>query len=516
MSTEIENNKRVAKNTFLLYLRMFLMTCISLYTSRIMLQALGVSNLGIYNVVGGVVGLMSILNGAMAVSTQRYLSFGLGQHNMRKLAEVFTTCFTIYVLLCALLLLLAETFGLWIVNTKLIIGPERMYAANWVYQFSIFSCVTSLLVSPYNAAIIAHEKMGIYAYFSIINAILQLLIVFLIQILPFDVLISYGFLLMLVSFINTAFNWLYCICKFPECKIIRYFDKEKFKELLSYSGWNLFGSMSGVLRVQGISVLLNMFFTPAVNAAMAIAGQVNSKVEMFFTNFMVAVRPQIVKYYAQGDLDGMVRLVTRSSKFAFYLIFLIGLPVFVESPYIINLWLGQLPEYVVPFVRLMIVLSAVESMTQPIMSAAHATGNIKFYQIVVGSVMLLNLPIAYACLKFGADPYAVVMVSIALSVFCTFLRVWVLKRLMPFPAIQYFKNAYLKPLGVAVTAAVIPAALHLLLDSTFFNVVIICIVCFICTFLSIFLFGLTVGERSYLTDFILSKFKGNGKNSTSR
>lgn len=198
--------------------------------------------------------------------------------------------------------------------------------------------------------------------------------------------------------------------------------------------------MGGVLRVQGIAVLLNMFFTPGVNAAMAIAAQVNGKVEMFFTNFMVAVRPQIVKYYAQGDFNSMVRLVTRSSKFSFYLIFFIGLPVLIESPYIINLWLGQLPEYVIPFVRLMIILSAIDSMTQPIMTAAHATGNIKFYQICVGSVMLTNLPISYVCLSLGYSPYTVIIVSICLSVFCTFLRLWVLKRLMPFPIMQYLKK----------------------------------------------------------------------------
>lgn len=510
MANEKDNNKRVAQNTLLLYLRMFLMTCISLYTSRVMLQALGVDNMGIYNVVAGVVGLMSILNGAMAVSTQRYLSFGLGQGNTRKLAEVFTTCFTIYVILCSLLFLFAETLGLWIVNTKLIIAPERIYAANWIYQFSIVTCVTSLLVSPYNAAIISHEKMSVFAYFSIINAVLQLIIVYLIQVLPIDVLISYGALLMFVSLINTGFNWIYCIKNFPECKLISFFDKTKFKELLSYSAWNLFGSMSGVLRVQGIAVLLNMFFTPAVNAAMAIATQVNSKVEMFFTNFMVAVRPQIIKYYAQGDIDSMIRLITRSSKFAFFLIFFIGLPVLIEAPFIINIWLGQLPEYVVPFVRLMIILSAIESMTQPIMTAAHATGNIKFYQITVGTVMLLNLPLAYLCLKNGASPFAVVLVSIILSIFCTFLRVWVLKRLMKFPAKQYFKDAYFLPIIIAFTASIIPATLHLILESTFLNVMITCTTCIICTSISIYIIGLTHNERTYIKSIILKRIARHG------
>jgi len=510
MSQEFDNNKRVAQNTLLLYLRMFMMMCISLYTSRIMLQALGIDNMGIYNVVGGVVGLMSILNGAMTVSTQRYLSFGLGQGDLKKLAQVFTTCFIIYVLLCTIFFVVSETVGLWIVNNKLLIASDRMFAVNWVYQFSIFTCITSLLISPYNAAIIAHEKMEIYAFLSVINVILQLLIVYLIQILPIDVLISYGFLLMVVSLINIVFNWLYCLKNFPECKLIFFFDKAKFKELLSYSGWNLFGSMGGVLRVQGIAVLLNMFFTPGVNAAMAIAAQVNGKVEMFFTNFMVAVRPQIVKYYAQGDFNSMVRLVTRSSKFSFYLIFFIGLPVLIESPYIINLWLGQLPEYVIPFVRLMIILSAIDSMTQPIMTAAHATGNIKFYQICVGSVMLANLPISYICLSLGYSPYTVIIVSICLSVFCTFLRLWVLKRLMPFPMIQYLKEAYIKPIIVAIIATILPVLLHLYLSSSFINVFIICGLCVVCTVVSIYAFGLTMGERNYFRSAIINKIKRHG------
>lgn len=510
MSQEFDNNKRVAKNTMLLYVRMLITTCISLYTSRVMLQVLGVDNLGIYNVVGGVVGLMSILNGAMTVSTQRYLSFGLGQGNIKKLTQVFTTCFIIYVLLCAILLVVSETIGLWIVNNKLLIDSDRMFAANWVYQFSIFTCIISLLLSPYSAAIIAHEKMGIYAYFSIINVILQLLIVYLIQILPMDVLISYGFLLMLLNFLNTGFNWVYCIRNFPECKLIAYFDKAKFKELLSYSGWSFFGSVGGVLRVQGIAVLLNMFFGPAVNAAMAIAAQVNGKVEMFFTNFMIAVRPQIIKYYAQGDMDSMVKLVTRSSKFSFYLIFLLGLPILIESPYIINIWLGQLPEYVIPFVRLMIILSAIESMTQPIMTAAHATGNIKFYQLCVGGVMLTNLPISYICLSLGSSPYSVIIVSICLSLLGTFLRLWVLKRLMPFPITQYLKEAYLKPIVVAIVATIMPMLLYLYLSQSFINVFIVCSLCILCTVLSIYLLGLSNGERIYLQSALMNKIRRHG------
>ncbi len=503
---ESGNNKRIAKNTLALYLRMFIMTCISLYTSRIMLQALGVDNLGIYNVVGGVVGLMSILNGAMAISTLRYLNFGLGQGDMKKMAQVFTTCFIIYVILCSILFLASETLGLWIVNHKLLIPSNRLLAANCVYQFSIITSITSLLVSPYSAAIIAREKMSVYAYFSIINAVLQLLIVYLIQILPMDVLVSYGLLLLFVSLSNSAFNVWYCVRHFPECKLIYYFNRNKIREILSYSGWNLFGSMGGVLRVQGTAILLNMFFNPTVNAAMAIASQVNGKVEMFFTNFMMAVRPQIFQYYAQNDLDKMNKLVVRSSKFSYYLIFFMGLPVLLESPFLIKLWLGQLPEYVITFVRLMIVLSAIEAMTQPIMTSVHATGNIKFYQICVGSVMMANIPISYICLFMGATPYVVIIVSIILAICCIFLRLWVLQRLMSFPVMYYLKNAYSGPVLVTLTATLLPLSLHCHLESSPFSVLVVCVSSIMCTLLCIYFLGLTTGERLYLRSMVLDKF----------
>lgn len=511
MSTEVDNNKRLAKNTLLLYLRMVLMTLISLYTSRVVLQALGVDNLGIYNVVGGVVGLMGIINGAMAVSTQRYLSFGLGQGDMKRLAEVFTTCFTIYGVLSAMLFVLAETLGLWIVNTQLVIPEGRMFAANVVYQFSIITCVLQLLIRPYSSAIVAHEKMSIYAYLSIIDVALQLGIAYLVMVSPIDVLITYGGLLALASLWSSFFNWYYCIKKFPECKIIRYFDKAKFKEMLSYAGWCLFGSMSGVLRVQGITVVLNFFFSPAVNAAMGIAAQVNGKVGMFVTNFLVATGPQITKYYAQGNIDSMAKLVTRTSKFSLYLILVLGVPVILEAPYIINLWLGQLPEYVVEFTRLMIILAAVESMTSPIMTAVHATGNIKMYQTVVGSIMLLNVPISYLCLYFGGEPTSVVIVSIVISSICVLIRLWMMKRqIREFPVYTYLREAYLRPLLVLVISVIPPIALHVYLEQSFWTVCLVGVVSILSLALVAFAIGLSKGERDYLLDYVKTKFR-NGK-----
>ena len=353
------NNKRIAKNTILLYIRMFFIMAVTLYTSRVVLNTLGVVDFGIYNVVGGVVAMMGILNGAMAVSTQRYLTFELGRGDMVRLKQVFSVCFTIFFLLSVIVVILAETVGLWFLHNKMVIPAERMTAANWVYQYSILACILSLVVNPFNAIIIAHERMNVYAYVSILEVSLKLAVVYLLLVIPADRLSTYGLLILISQAIVALTYIVYCWRHFKETHYRFYWERPLFLELVSYSGWNLFGSVSGLVKGQGLNILLNMFFNPAVNAARGIAYQINSAITQFFTNFYTAVRPQITKYYAQGDMEDMLKLVFRSSKFSFYLIMLISMPIVIEAPYIVNLWLGQLPEYVVPFTRLIIVINAI-------------------------------------------------------------------------------------------------------------------------------------------------------------
>ena len=507
MSSQSNNNKQIAKNTLLLYFRMFFIMAVTLYTSRVVLKTLGVEDFGIYNVVGGIVAMMGILNGAMSVSTQRYLTFELGKGDMVRLKQVFSTCFLIYLLLSGIFLVLAETIGLWFLNNKLVIPEERMVAANWVYQFSIISCINTLMANPYNAVLIAREKMNIYAYISIVEVILKLVIVYLLLIIPFDRLVVYGGLFLCMSIIVTMIYRIYCIRHYEESRFQFYWDKPLFMQLMSYSGWNLFGSLSGLVKGQGLNILLNMFFSPAVNASRGIAYQINNAITQFFTNFYTAVRPQITKYYAQNDLENMFKLVFRSSKFSFYLIFLLSLPIIIEAPYIIQLWLGQLPDYVVPFTRMIVLISAIDSMASPLMTTCHATGKIKLYQSVVGTLIICNVPISYCLLKFlDCSPNAVFAVSLFLSTIALFLRIWIVKHLISsFPVWGYIKDVLCLSVGIALLSAILPTALHLVLSTSFLSCCIVVAASVLSTLGFIYILGLTHGEKKVIKEMINKK-----------
>ncbi len=505
MTKTSSNNKRIAKNTLLLYFRMFFIMAVTLYTSRVILQALGVEDYGIYNVVGGVVAMMGVLNGAMSVSTQRYLTFELGRGDIIRLKQTFSLCLTIFFLLSVIVVVLGETIGVWFLNTQLIIPHGRIFAANWIYQFSIFSCVSSLITMPFNASIIAHERMNIYAYVGIFEVVLKLLIVYLLLLIPTDRLVTYGFLFMLSQFIITSTYIVYCWKKFSETRYTWYWDKPLFKELVSYSGWNLFGALSGLVKGQGLNILLNMFFNPAVNAARGIAYQINAAITQFFTNFYTAVRPQITKYYAQGNMVEMQKLIFRSSKMSFYLIMLISLPIIIETPFIVNLWLGQLPEYVVPFTRLIIAISAIDSMATPLMTAAHATGNIKLYQSSVGTMTILNIPISYAFLKFGYSPLIVFYISLIIAVACLFMRLWIVRILMDFPIKDYIVKVFGTCVIVCLLSLILPMMMYVLLKENFISVMIVCVVSFFASLTNIYIYGMDLKEKQFVKGIIRKK-----------
>lgn len=505
MTDITQNNKRIAKNTLLLYLRMFFIMAVTLFTSRVVLKTLGVVDFGIYNVVGGVVAMMGILNGAMSVSTQRYLTFELGKNDILKLRQVFSMCLTIFALLSLVVLVLAETIGLWFLNTRMVIPDDRIVAANWVYQFSILSCIFSLLTNPYNATIIARERMNVYAYVGVLEVMLKFGVVYLLLIIPVDRLEMYGCLILLSQVIVSFSYIIYCVKHFPESRYYFYWDKSLFKELISYSGWNLFGSISGLVKSQGLNILLNLFFNPTVNAARGIAYQVNAAISQFFTNFYTAVRPQITKYYAQKDLENMFILVFRSSKMSYFLILLISLPIIIETPFIIDLWLGQLPDYVVSFVRLIVIITAVDAMASPLMTTAHATGKIAFYQFSVGSVTMLNIPISYFLLYTGGEPTIVFIVSLCLSVFNLFLRLWIVKRLVDFPVVRYIKDVIMISFIVTVVALLIPLICYLYLDDNVLNSLIICFLAVFSVLFSAYFIGLNHLEKNVLNELVKKK-----------
>lgn len=509
MSQSSENNKRIAKNTLLLYVRMFFVMAITLFTSRVVLSTLGVVDFGIYNVVGGVVAMLGVLNGAMSVSTQRYLTFELGRGDNVRLKQVFSTCLLIFFILSLVIVILAETIGLWFLNTQMVIPDERIMAANWVYQFSILTCIISLIVNPYNAVIIAHERMNVYAYVGILDVLLKLGVVYLLLVLPMDKLASYGCLIFISHLITTGIYIVYCLKRFSETRFSFYWEKALFMELISYSGWNLFGSLSGIVKGQGLNILINMFFNPSVNAARGIAYQINNAINQFFTNFFNAVRPQITKYYAQKDLDNLFKLVFRSSKLSFFLIYALALPIIIEAPYIIQLWLGQMPEYVVPFTRLIVIITAVDAMANPLMTSIHATGHIKLYQSLVGTLIILNVPISYIILNFtDSSPIIVFEVSLVINIIALFVRVFLVRsQIKEFPVLEYFKDVIGKSFIVSVLSFLFTYGVTLLLPDNFLRLVIVVLWGIMITLVLFFMICLNKEEQHVMIDFIKKRIR---------
>lgn len=497
MSTVAENNKRIARNTFLLYIRMLLIMSVSLYTVRVVLNTLGVVDYGIYNVVGGVVTMFAFLSGTMASASQRFFSFELGRNNQEQLKKTFSMTITIYAMVAVIILILAETVGLWFLNTKMTIPAERMDAARWIYQFSILSFMMTMFTIPYNASIIAHEEMKVYAYVSIIEVGLKLLIVYLLVLFSFDKLKLYAVLMFLVTTIVTFIYRTYCTRKFSECRFSFYWNKPLFKQIVSYSGWNLFGALAGMSNNQGINIMLNVFFGPIVNTARGIAYQVSSSVNQFVQNFVTATNPQIIKYYADDNKEQMLSLVFRSSKFAFILLFILSMPILLETNFVFTLWLKDVPEYVVLFTRLVIICALIDSLSFPLMTAAQATGRIKKYQSITGGMMLLNLPVSYIFLKIGYPPVTVFYIAIINSCVCLLIRLYLLQTMVGLQMKRYLANVIL-PLSVVILVSyIIPLFLKNKMDEGIIKFIVVAITGLVCSVACIFLFGLSAEERGY-------------------
>ncbi len=493
-----ENNKRIAKNTALLYLRLLFSMAISLYTSRVILSALGVEDFGIYNVVGGIVVMFGFLNNAMSASTQRFLTYEIGKGDYIQLNRIFSMSITIHALIAVIVLILSETGGLWLLNTQLNIPAARMEAANWVYQSSIFSFVITILYVPYNAIIIAHERMNVFAYISILEVVLKLFITILVLWLGFEKLKFYAVLVLIVTLIIGSIYTLYCNLKFDECRFHFSWDKKLFQNMSSFASWNLFGVFAGITYNQGVNLLLNVFFGPVVNAARGIAYQVMGAINGFVTNFQVAVNPPLTKSYAIGDHQYMNSLIFRASKYSYYLLFVLSLPVMLETDFILKLWLKIVPEYTVIFTQLVLIDVLISSLSGSLQSMAQASGNVKRYQLVVSGILLLNLPLSFILLKLGFAPQSTFIVSIIASLVALFARLIVLKIIVAFPVKNFIKTVLIRVVAVSIVGSIIPyyistrftnSALH------FFLIVFISVISVIC---SVWLLGITQSEKIFL------------------
>ena len=427
-SPTAENNKRIVKNTLFLYFRMIVVMGIGLYTVRAILRLLGVVDYGIYNVVGGVVSMFAFLNGTLATSSQRYFSIELAKGDLKRLNQWFCLNITTFSLFILAFIVIAETVGLWFVNTQMTIPHERLFAANVVYQLSIATFCIHFFNIPYNGLIIAHEKMSAFAYISIVEAFLKLGIVFVLSIITWDKLITYGILMFLSSLMITSSYIIYNRIHFQESKYQFYWNKSEMIELLGFSGWHFLGTFSIAIRSQGINILLNLFFSPAVNAARAVAFQIYHAISQLSGNFFTAVKPQIYKSYAKKEYNELFKLIMRSSIITSFLVSILIYPFLANTPYILSLWLKDVPQYAVVFTQLIMINGLIDSVNGPTIAAMLATGKIRNYELIVGGAIIMNLPISYAVLKLGAEPTATMIVSIAISIFTTIIRAYLLSR----------------------------------------------------------------------------------------
>ena len=504
MTETSDKSKRIARNTMLLYFRMIFLMLISLYTSRMILQVLGVTDFGIYNVVGGVVTMLGFVSGSLSGATSRFITFELGKGVSGDVKRVFRCAVTVHYILSFIVFVLAETIGIWFVLNKMVIPDDRIIAALWVYQCSVGTLIVSILSVPYNALIIAHERMDAFAYISIVEALAKLLLVALIVFTPFDSLITFAINLFVIQIIIRLLYTLYCSKQFPETSSKWLWDKKISSSIAKYAGWTMNGNLAVVGYTQGINILLNLFFGPVVNAARGISVQVQSAVLQFFSNFQTAVRPQITKSYAQGNLDYMHSLVLNSSRYSFYLIIFIALPILINTEYILTLWLGQIPEHTVIFTRLMIVACMNESFRGPTIIAIHATGDLKKFQMIEGTLLLTIIPVAYLLLKFyHISPEGVVIVYLMTEIITQFVRVWIVYPRISLSRKMYFKEILNPIFKVVLILLLLAMPLSSFSATNFLELLLNSLICCFGSFIVIWFIGINTLERETIT----TKFK---------
>ena len=507
MSDISSNNKRIAKNTLALYFRTFFSLLVSLYTSRIILNELGVTDYGIYNVVGGFVGMFTILSSSLSGAISRFLTFELGKGNIDKLNKIFCTSVNIQIILSILIVIVSETFGLWFLTEKMNIDPSRMFAAKCVFHTSVIVLVLDLITIPYNAIIVAHEHMKAFAYLGIIHTLLKLVIVLLLPFFFFDKLIIYSVLLLVTYVIIRILNGIYCKHHFSETNWHIYIDKSLMKEMFTFSGWTFIGSSSAILRDQGSNILLNLYVGPVINAARGIAEQVNGAINSFASNFMTAVNPQITKSYAANDKAYMLELIYKSAKFSLYLLLFLSLPIIVETPYILKIWLKVVPEHTVWFVRLILLYFLCDSAFRPLITAILATGNIKNYQLIIGAFQFLCLPISYFFLERGFYPEITLIVSLILNLCCLVVRLILLRSMIGLRVRIYIKEVVIKVVLIGIVSSALPIYLSFRLPNSFSSFIVVIVLTLVITLLSIYCIGCSLSERYTLKKALFKLYK---------
>ncbi len=498
MLTNSTNKKRIAKNTFMLYIRMLFLMIVNLYTSRVILQALGVEDYGVYNAIAGFIAMFSMVSSAIAGAISRFITFVLGQGDKDKLKKVFSTAIIIQLTLATIVVVLVEAVGVWFLNTHMTIPDGREVAANWVLQFALVTFVLNLWSTPYNAALIAHEKMAAFAYIGIFEGVANLIIAFMVMCSPFDRLIVYGAFICLIALITRMIYNGYCKKHFDECIFNWTFDYKLFREMFSFAGWNFIGSTSGLLRDQGINILFNVFCGPIINAARGLAIQVQTAVFKFSSNFYVAVQPQITKSYASDNVDESHDLVLRSSRFAFLLLTALIVPLITETDFILQLWLKEVPAHTTAFVQIILLCTLIDSLSTPLIYLMLATGNIKRYQIVVGLFNFINFPVAWIILYCGGSPELAQLSIIFFSLGALILRLSMLRPLTHFPVRDFMVSTVSRCLFIVTICFIVSLTISQKMDNGLSRFILNFSVTELTLGILLLTIGLNTGEKKFI------------------
>ncbi len=506
------NNKRIAKNALFMYFRMFFTMCVSLYTSRVVLAALGFSDYGLYNVVGGIIAMFGFLNGAMTNMTSRFITYFLGKKNYERLSEVFSMAFYIHCGIALLILILGETIGLWFFYNKMDIPESRLFAALCIYQLSIVSTMMMIISVPFTSAIIAHEKMSVYAYISIADSILKLIIVYLLTLVPFDKLIFYGLLIFAIQMLNAIFYLFYCRWHFIESRIRCVWNKGLLKEMSKFTGWSLFGNFSYVFYTQGLNILLNMFCGPVVNAARGIAVQVETAMTQFASNVQTAINPQIIKSYSREDFQRMKTLIFASSKYCFFLMLLLSLPVMLGANFILGLWLGDYPDHTVNFIRLTLMCVLLDTLVNPMYTANLATGKVAVYNKRLAVLSLTFIPVTYFAIKMTLLPEIVFILNVLRNIIGIGIRMYIIRTQLGVGIHEYLKKVVSKIFFVTAIAVTISLFItNEIGTDSFIRFSLMAVASTFSVLAAAFGIGLNRQERSFVVaksrNFILSHLK---------
>ena len=496
-------NNRIARNSIFMSIRMVFVLAITLYTTRIVLSVLGIEDYGVYNVVCGFVSMFAFLNVSMSNGIQRFYNYELGKNGERGALKVYNTSLVIQFIIAFVIVLLTETLGVWYLHNKMVIPEDRILSAEYIFQFSILSFVFIILQAPYTAAVMAHEKMDFYAVISVLDAVIRLLIVFVVPFFCLDKLVVYGLFMGAISIVNFMIYFVYCKLKFNEIKFVRFFDLTFFRSMVGFSGWNIFGSFAGIMREQGINLILNLFFGPVVNAARGIAYQVNGGLQSFVTNITIPVRPQVVQSYAVGNIERTMKLTYVISKFSCFFLFLVSLPVILEIDYILDVWIGEnVPEHASTFVIIVVVQSYFNNLNSAVSGVVHASGKMKRYQLSGCIVNLMTLPVAYLLLLYVKSAEFALIIVLLFTIFVQVVALVIMKEIVEYRYSDYIQLVIIPILKVIIVASIIPTLIHLYMPLSLLRFLVVSSISLIFSIGSIYIIGCNKSEKLMVKSII--------------